>query len=203
MAQEANPTTTTGASGATVVPAQATDGQAQGAGDKAQGQEQFDSAYVKELRQEAADYRRKLREAETRLKTLDDAQLSEAEKAQKRIAELEQQATEAKAQLAERALKFDVQAAATKLGIVDADAAYRLLDVKALELADDGTPKNVEAALRALVAAKPYLLGQAATAATNPARGSSTKLTLEQIKGMSAEEINARWPEVQASMAGK
>jgi len=38
-------------------------------------------------------------------------------------------------------------------------------------------------------------------AATNPGR--TSKLTIEDVKKMSEAEINARWAEVEAVMAGK
>lgn len=53
----------------------------------------FSEAYVKELRAEAAKYRTEQNKTAARLKELEDAQLSEAEKQTKRIKELEEQNT--------------------------------------------------------------------------------------------------------------
>jgi len=67
-----------------------------------------------------------------------------------------------------------VMLAASKLGIVDPDAAFRLLDTASLEFDDNGQPKDVERALKALLSNKPYLAAGAGHAsATNPAGGTS------------------------------
>ncbi len=74
------------ADGGQQVPPTGTQGGAPQARDKA---ETFDAEYVKKLREEAADHRTKKVAAEAELKKLQDAQLSDAEKASKRLAELE------------------------------------------------------------------------------------------------------------------
>lgn len=53
--------------------------------------------------------------------------------------------------------------AATKLGVVDADAALKLVDRGAISMADDGTVTGAEDALKKLIEAKPYLAGKPGT----------------------------------------
>ncbi len=125
--------------------------------------EQFDAEYVRKLRAEAAEYRKRLRELEQKAQEQENAKLSETERLQKRLAELERERQE-------RTLKYETMLAASRLGIVDPDAAYRLLDVASIEIAEDGTPKNLEDALFELVKAKPYLVAQSSGSPTNPAR---------------------------------
>lgn len=139
--------------------------------------ERFDAEYVKGLRKEAASHRTRVRELEAKLKEHEDAKLSETEKLQKRVAELEAQAQAH----GEERLRYEVMLAAEKLGIVDSDAAYRLLDRDSLE---DG---KVEEALRKLAAAKPYLVSRSSGGSpTNPARsttGSTDAFTAALYRG--------------------
>ncbi len=164
--------------------------------------ERFDAEYVRKLRAEAAEYRRRLRELEQKAQEQENAKLSEAERLQKRLAELEREQATYQRERQERTLRYEVMLAANRLGIVDPDAAYRLLDVSRIEFAEDGTPANIEVALRELLKARPYLsAGQAVVAATNPARGQASVLTREDIRKMSPEEINRRWEEVSRGLA--
>lgn len=132
--------------------------------------EQFDAEYVRKLRAEAAEYRKRLRELKQTVKQHEEAKLSESERLQKRLAELEREQAAYQRERQERTLKYETMLAASRLGIVDPDAAYRLLDVASIEFAEDGTPKNLEAALFELVKAKPYLVAQSSGSPTNPAR---------------------------------
>jgi hypothetical protein len=64
-------------------------------------------------------------------------------------------------------------AKSAKLGIVDPDAAYRLLDKGAIEYGDDGKPTNTEALLVAMLKERPYLAGTGSSA-MNPAKTVNT-----------------------------
>jgi len=135
-------------------------------------QERFDADYVRKLRAEAAEYRRRLREFENRVKAEEEAKMTEQEKLQKRLAELEREKTEYKQLLQARTLEYEVKLQASRLGVVDPDAAYRLLDLKRIEFDDDGKPTNLEKALKELVAQKPYLVASGGMPSpTNPAQG--------------------------------
>ena len=136
------------------------------------GEEKFDAKYVRELRAEAAEYRKKLRELEGKVKSEEDAKLTEQEKLQKKLVDLEKRNADAQNAMQAKTLRYEVMLAASKLGIVDPDAAYRLLDTSSLEFDDEGQPKNVEKALKNLLTNKPYLAGGAGHAsAANPAGG--------------------------------
>lgn len=119
----------------------------------------FTRDYVEQLRRESAANRRKAAELESKVKEHETAQLSEAEKKDREIADLKAErdglATERKTLL----VRSEIERQARKLGVVDEDAAYRLLDLDALELDEDGKPKNVEALLKKLLEARPYLKG--------------------------------------------
>lgn len=147
-------------------------------------QERFDAEYVRKLRAEAAEYRRKLRELEQTVRQHEEAKLSETERLQKRLAELEREQAQWQRERQERTLRYETMLAASKLGIVDPDVAYRLLDMTALEFDEDGRPTNLEQALRELLRTRPYLAGAASTVSpTNPATGQQRAgtFTLSQI----------------------
>lgn len=141
----------------------------------------FDEAYVKQLRKEAADYRKRATEAEAKVKASEDAQLSELEKAQKQAADALASAERAEAALKAERLRGAVTRTATKLGFADVDDAARFLDENAVERDDAGNPTNLDKLLGDVLKAKPYLKGQPANAAAmNPARSQTGQLTEEQ-----------------------
>jgi hypothetical protein len=141
---------------------------------KSEGQEpeRFDAEYVKKLRAEAAQYRRRLRELETNLKAREEAELSEQERLRRRLAEAEARLFDLERERQERILQYEVKLQAAQLGIVDPDAAWRLLDLANIEFNEDGTPRGVKQALQELLKAKPYLRGGQAIpmSPTNPQR---------------------------------
>lgn len=159
----------------------------------------FDAEYVSKLRSEAASHRTELKKTQDELKKLQDAQLSEQEKTAKRATDAEAlvQATEAK--LRERTVRAEVKLAAQAMGVVDPDAAYRLLELDQITFNDDGEPTNIEKLLKDMAAKRPYLLGGGTgSSATNPGGGHGKgTLTRDDIKKMSPAEINSRWDEVQ------
>lgn len=146
--------------------------------------EKFDAEYVKQLRREAAEYRKKLRELEQIVKQHEEAKLSETEKLQKRLAELEREQASWQQERQERTLRYETMLAASRLGIVDPEAAYKLLDLAEIEFDEDGSPRNLEKALRDLIAKRPYLAGAAGGSPTNPARSqvSPTTFTRSQLR---------------------
>lgn len=169
-------------------------------------QEQLDAIINDRLQRERgkyADYDA-LKAAKAELDTLKAGQLSETEKITKRATDAEAKAQAAEAKVKELSTRGEIERQARKLGIVDDDAAYRLLDASKLEYDDAGQPTNAEALLKDLVKAKPYLVqGTGGGNATNPARGQSAALTREDIAKMSPAEINKRWEEVSQVLEGK
>ena len=169
----------------------------------AQGQEpeRFDSEYVAKLRAEAAGYRKRMRDLEQVVKQNEEAKLSETERLQKRLAELERQQSAYEQERQERTLRYEVMLVASRMGIIDPEAAYRLLDLSSIEFDPDGKPQAVDKALTELVRQKPYLKGVTASGSpTNPPRGSAAVLTREAIAAMTPEQINANWDAVKAAM---
>jgi hypothetical protein len=122
-----------------------------------------DDDRIRELRQEAASYRRRLREQEAanaelaeRMKRLEAG--SNGEDAAKRASELEATNGTLRQQLRDAALNVHVATASIALGVRDADAAMALLDRSAVEWdGDQPDGSTVRQALEALLESKPYL----------------------------------------------
>lgn len=165
-------------------------------------QRSFDAAYVQSLRKEAAEYRRRMRELQQKLKEREEAELSEQERLQHRLTEYEARVAELERDRQERTLKYEVMLAARAKGVQDVDAAYKLLDLTSIEFDEDGRPVNIDQALDALLQARPWLKGQTLppVSPTNPPRG--RRLTLDEIKRMSPDEINRNWDAVQEVLKG-
>lgn len=134
-------------------------------------------------------------------RTAQQASLTETERLKAQVAEHEKERETWAAQRREQALQIAVQQAATRLGIVDPEAALLLVRAK-IEFDGNGTPQGVDAALTELLAAKPYLRAGQGVGTTNPPRGAGgSALTREDIAKMGPEEINRRWDEVSAALA--
>lgn len=134
-------------------------------------------------------------EAKAKLQEQEDAKLGEQERATKRAEEAERKAAAAEERVKVLGLRSQVERAARKLNIVDEDAAYRLLDLSSVEYNGD-EPTNVEALLKELVKAKPYLVAAGSeeagsekvhVAATPKANGA--KPTTEQVIERTKEEM--------------
>jgi hypothetical protein len=116
--------------------------------------------------------RNRLAQLEAAAKRAEDAKLSDQERLQKRVAELESQQQNAAKAAQEKVLRYEVQLQAARLNIVDPDAAAKLLDMSQVSYDADGQPQGVEAALAALIDAKPYLVS-ATGAGSQGARGAA------------------------------
>lgn len=130
-------------------------------------------AELKKLRAEAAKYRKQARDYEAKAEQQRQAAMSEDERREARIAELEAERQAYAERMRTLAIESAVALRSNALGFVDADAAVKLIDADALEFSDDGTPDaaSVDLALRALLKAKPYLKAQQAPGSpANPAK---------------------------------
>jgi hypothetical protein len=109
------------------------------------------------LQRELAEARREAAKHRTDLRKVTDAQLSESERLQRRVTELEAEREAIASRDRERAIRLAALEAAARLGFRDPDLAVRLVDPSAVDLSDDGTPKNVERLLAEVIARSPYL----------------------------------------------
>jgi len=123
----------------------------------AEGEEKFFSEeYVRKLRQENAERRKRIKELQR-------------EALEARLAELEAKALEAEERYTEALLRSEVATLAAQKGL-DPELAWRLLDPTEVEWDEEtGKPKNVGEVLDALLQKWPFLAGQGGTtSAMNP-----------------------------------
>jgi hypothetical protein len=135
-------------------PAQAADAQQPQAGSADDEGAPDLAALQRELaaaRRESAGYR-------TKLRTYEDRDKSDADKAAERVAELERELSSERIARQEVTVRMTVTGIAQRLGFWDPDIAYRLISLSDVEYAEDGSPKNVEALLRDVAKAKPRLV---------------------------------------------
>jgi len=116
------------------------------------------------LQRELAEARREAAKHRTDLRKVTDAQLSETERLQRRVTELEAEREAITTRDRERAIRLSALEAAARLGFRDPDLAVRLVDPTVVELKDDGTPKNVERLLAEVLSRSPYLARPGAAA---------------------------------------
>jgi len=115
-------------------------------------------------------------------------------------------AAEERARLLE--LRLEVERCARQAGIVDADAAFRLLDTSRLERGPTGSPANVGPLLEQMTRERPWLLGASTTAddrtasPANAPRDGLRRLTRDDLRRMTPEQINANWEAIEAALSG-
>jgi hypothetical protein len=144
---------------------------------------------LKKARAEAASYRVKLNDYERQQQEAERAKLTKEEQLSAKIADYERDLAEKTRQHQERMVRYEVRLHAAKLGIIDPEAAEKLLDLSQLEYDGDGTPKNMQKLLQDLVKAKPYLAATPSSgSAANPPRTQSLTFTQSQIAQMSPDE---------------
>ena len=174
-----------------------------------------------EARREAINYRKRAEEADT-------AKLTDEQKREKRMADLEKAHSDLQRTHQDRVLQYEVRLSAAAANFRDPADALSLIDLAAVKFDEDGTPKNLSELIEAIAKSKPYLLredgsapsvsagqGQgrpnASTAggATNPSRtstngGAKIPLSWDYITQLqqpgNTNEYLARRPEIQAWM---
>jgi hypothetical protein len=122
------------------------------------GTQAFSLDEARKLRSENSGLRRRLNELEAAERKRAEADLSEVEKANKRIADLER--INAEQQVAHQSLVVNaaVISAATKAGFWDPSIAVGLVDLASVEFDENGQPKNVDRLVADLAKAKPRLV---------------------------------------------
>lgn len=149
-------------------------GQVQGDGD-----ETMSLAEARKLRREAQGLRKRLSDLEKAEADRKQAALTEAERVQQAAQTAQQELAELRREHQASVLRYEVMLLASKLNVVDPDAAVRLLGLEAMETAEDGAMDTaaVEVALKALLKAKPYLVKAEQTPApeTNARNGRQTE----------------------------
>ncbi|MFZ1769139.1 MAG: hypothetical protein WAU00_08080 [Caldilinea sp.] len=167
-------------------------------GQDSPGGKMFDEAYVRQLRAEAARYRTEAQTAKARVTEFEAAQMTETQKLQAQAKAAQDAADAAQVELRKARAETAIAREAGKQGL-DPALVQRLIDV---EYDDAGQPVNVTGAVAAVLKAYPQLKPQTpiTVGVTNPGR--AAKLTVEDVKKMTPEQIAGRRDEVNAVLAG-
>lgn len=131
-----------------------------------------------EANKEAATRRKKLEAYEKAEAERKQAEMTEIERAQAAVKEMQQRVEAAQQERNGVILRSAIIAEASRLGFLDPQDAQRMLDADAVTI-EAGQVQGVEAALKTLAEAKPYLLRQdpskgPAFTPTNPGQGGAT-----------------------------
>ncbi len=168
---------------------------------------------LKKANAEAAAHRVKANELDKLKADIEAEKLTEKERLEKKIADLQKASDDATRAAQEYRVNAELRVQALQLGFADASDAARLLDYSELEYGDDGTPTNVGDLLKALLKAKPYLAAVAPKTtppapnpggATNPSRSQSSQpaaLSWETIGKLTEAEYAVRGSEIAAWIA--
>jgi hypothetical protein len=114
-------------------------------------------AALKKTNAESAGHRHKAKELDELKARLEAEKLTETEKLQNKNSELQASFDALSRRYQERTVNYEVRLQAAKMGIVDPDAAVKLLEWSEIEREEDGAPKNIEKLLEKLLKEKPYL----------------------------------------------
>lgn len=132
--------------------------------EKDSDESKFDAEYVKQLREEAKSYRKEkaafkkeYEEAQARLKALEDEKLSDVEKKEAKIKELEKQITDFATQSRQKEIDNLVLKNITGKDIVDVEAAMMFIH-KELAGEDEVNDVTVGNIVESVLKAKPYLV---------------------------------------------
>jgi len=131
---------------------------------------------------------------------LEEKNKDELTKANDRATAAETRATQAEERAQLLSKRTAVVAAAVRAGAVDPDAVFALIDNDAVTIGDDGQVKGADDAVKSLLEAKPYLVGQAggknaggkSGSADGGARGNGDgkkQLSRDDLASMSPKQI--------------
>lgn len=162
---------------------------------------------AKRYADEAAQYRKQLRDVEAELKKFRDKDLTDSQKLERDYTESQAKNLEYEATIGRLTLELAGLRLAPSLGIADPIAALALVQAEhahEIKVGADGRPENLDELLKAVLKAHPLLAGQPlsqrqAQSGTNPGRQAGNGgLTLEIIKAMPMRERMARMDEIRA-----
>lgn len=138
---------------------------------------------LKIANKEAKERREKLEAIDAAEKERKDKDLSELDQLRKKFEESERKTQELAQRQRESAIRHAVEMAATQNRFHDPQDAYRQADLSGIEVDDQGQVSGVDAAIKALVSKKPYLIKPEAGGSdiNAAARGRATAPTIDEV----------------------
>jgi hypothetical protein len=118
-------------------------------------QDELDSIVRDRLKKQNASWEKKIADEKKK------AEMTEAERAKAEREEAEKKLAAAVEKANQRLIRAEVKSVAADLKIIDADAAFALMDRTDVSVEDDDRVVGVRAALESLIKSKPYLVGKA------------------------------------------
>lgn len=145
----------------------------------------YSETYVKELREEAAGYRVKVKQLEGNASNQQQELINKVFAAlgispdpnvefEKQLSTATQTAQEAKKWATDKLIQAELKSVGTSLNLIDLEAAEKLVDKSTFVVKEDGTVEGVKEALEKLALEKPYLVsapGEPKFKAYNPGPG--------------------------------
>lgn len=127
-----------------------------------QGQQPDEGELPEPVREMLRNYRQENRSLRERLRAVEQQQQGGGQPQGDTITkeQFQQHEQQWQERLRQQGVRSEVAMASAKLGIVDAEAAYRLLDTNDLDFDDKGNPTNVEQALKNLTRERPWLVNR-------------------------------------------
>lgn len=142
-----------------------------------------------------------LKAIKAKLTDYEQAQMTEAQRLAAQAAQAQAAAEAAQMELRRARAEAAIAREAAKTGVDPALLTKLVHD--SVEYDTSGKPTNIDAAVAAALQQWPHLKPAPAAppvGASNPGR--TNKLTIEDVKRMSPDQINNRWDEVQIVLAG-
>lgn len=156
-------------------------------------QDEVNAFLAKARRTTPPDDYEDLKAAAARLAEIEAANQTELERAQTERDALKAERDAALETAKTTTLRSSILAAASKAGAVDPDDVFALIDKNAVTIGDDGQVTGAEDAVKALLEAKPHLVGKARPTG-NPDGGPQgnpglPQLSRDDLKSMTPEAI--------------
>lgn len=145
--------------------------------------ETFPREYVEQLRRENADFRTRASTAEAKITEAERAKMSDSDRLKAEKEESDKKATALEATLRSERLESAIKLALVGRKFRDPDDTYKLIDISAIKVDDDGKPnaQSLKAALDKLATDKPYLLDDGTGSGDGGSRGSHQANTQQQF----------------------
>ena len=140
-------------------------------------------------------------------KEREEQELLDQKKHLKVIANQKKEIAELKGSVAQSKIDNAIQSSALKAGVVDAEVALKLIDRAGITVGEDGQIVGIDEAVKSLVGAKPYLIGDNTPpdlgGGSSPPGGGNNKakFTLSQIQDPIFYRENQK--EIQEAIANK
>ena len=132
---------------------------------------------------QATEQQKMIADLEAKIREHEDAKLSETEKLQNRLSELESERSVWERERQELRVGILIEQAAAKAGAAHPDSIPRLIDLADVQYNRDGTPKNIDQLIDKAREQYPSYFGRQSGSFDGGVRGTSTDASPDEIFG--------------------